>query len=76
MGLAAVTADEHEHEHEAPSSAEPGLPLENAERRALLEVLEQHRWNITGAAAALGMSRKTVYRKMKKHGIQPASVRG
>ena len=59
----------------AEGSGEDDLPLAHAERLALLEVLEQHRWNITGAAAALGMSRKTVYRKLKKHGIQLAAER-
>jgi len=47
--------------------------LASAERDALLQVLEQHRWNITSTAAHLRMSRNTLYRKMKKHGIaQPA----
>ncbi len=59
----------------AATASEDDLPLAHAERQALLEVLEQHRWNITGAAAALGMSRKTVYRKLKRHGVQLAAER-
>ncbi|QBF28666.1 sigma-54-dependent Fis family transcriptional regulator [Pseudomonas tructae] len=44
-------------------------PLEDAERNALLTVLEQHRWHMTHVAAQLGVSRNTLYRKLRKHGI-------
>lgn len=40
-----------------------------AERTALLRVLDEHQWNISAAAAGLSISRNTLYRKMKKHGI-------
>ncbi|PSS56889.1 sigma-54-dependent Fis family transcriptional regulator [Pseudomonas sp. BBP2017] len=45
------------------------LPLEDAERTALLSSLEQHRWHMTHVAAQLGVSRNTLYRKLRKHGI-------
>lgn len=45
--------------------------LAQAEREALLQELDQHHWNITNTAARLGFSRNTLYRKMRKHGIQP-----
>ncbi len=45
--------------------------LAHAEREALLRQLERHGWNITNTAAHLGFSRNTLYRKMRKHGIQP-----
>ncbi|MFQ6575025.1 sigma-54-dependent Fis family transcriptional regulator [Pseudomonas sp. UM16] len=45
------------------------LPLEDAERTALLRSLEQHRWHMTHVAAQLGVSRNTLYRKLRKHGI-------
>jgi len=44
-------------------------PLEAAERDTLLRELEQHRWNITKTAERLGVSRNTLYRKLKKYGI-------
>lgn len=45
--------------------------LGHAEREALLSELDRHDWNITNTAAHLGFSRNTLYRKMRKHGIQP-----
>ena len=52
----------------APMEA-PERPLEDAERKALLAVLEQQRWHMTHVAAELGVSRNTLYRKLRKHGI-------
>ena len=45
-------------------------PLENAERDALLQELENHRWNITNVAKKLNMSRNTLYRKMQRLDIK------
>ncbi|UVJ43474.1 sigma-54-dependent Fis family transcriptional regulator [Pseudomonas sp. LS1212] len=47
----------------------PENPLDDAERNALLTVLEQQRWHMTHVAAQLGVSRNTLYRKLRKHGI-------
>ena len=44
-------------------------PLDDAERQALLAVLEQKRWHMTQVAAQLGVSRNTLYRKLRKHGL-------
>lgn len=44
-------------------------PLEDAERLALLNALEQQRWHMTQTAQQLGVSRNTLYRKLRKHGI-------
>ncbi|CAG8869800.1 sigma-54-dependent Fis family transcriptional regulator [Pseudomonas fluorescens] len=44
-------------------------PLEDAERLALLNALEQTRWHMTHTAEQLGVSRNTLYRKLRKHGI-------
>ncbi|MEB0044486.1 MULTISPECIES: sigma-54-dependent Fis family transcriptional regulator [unclassified Pseudomonas] len=44
-------------------------PLEDAERLALLNALEQQRWHMTHTAEQLGVSRNTLYRKLRKHGI-------
>jgi DNA-binding NtrC family response regulator len=40
-------------------------------REQLLDVLEQCRWNKSEAARQLGVDRTTIWRKMKKLGIQP-----
>lgn len=44
-------------------------PLKDAERLALLTALEQTRWHMTHTAEQLGVSRNTLYRKLRKHGI-------
>lgn len=43
--------------------------LEEAERATLLAVLEERRWHMTQVAEHLGISRNTLYRKLRKHGI-------
>lgn len=53
--------------HAAPA------PLDDAERNALLAVLVEQHWHITRSAKQLGVSRNTLYRKLKKHAI---SLRG
>ncbi|WP_110969057.1 sigma-54-dependent Fis family transcriptional regulator [Pseudomonas huaxiensis] len=47
----------------------PRAPLDDAERQALLAALEQKRWHMTQVAAQLGVSRNTLYRKLRKHGL-------
>ncbi|MHC8405603.1 sigma-54-dependent Fis family transcriptional regulator [Pseudomonas sp. TMB3-21] len=44
-------------------------PLDDAERSTLLNTLEHTRWHMTHAAEQLGISRNTLYRKLRKHGI-------
>jgi transcriptional regulator of acetoin/glycerol metabolism len=52
-----------------PVEAQSDHPLDDAERLALLNVLEQTRWHMTHTAEQLGVSRNTLYRKLRKHGI-------
>lgn len=52
-----------------PAAAPAEAPLDEAERATLLSVLEQQRWHMTHAAQQLGVSRNTLYRKLRKHGI-------
>jgi two-component system nitrogen regulation response regulator NtrX len=44
---------------------------EAAEREFILKKLEEHAWNISRSAEALGMERSNLYRKMKALGITP-----
>jgi transcriptional regulator of acetoin/glycerol metabolism len=41
----------------------------SAERQALVHVIEQNHWNMTLVAAHFKISRNTLYRKIKRHGI-------
>lgn len=60
---------------ESPPAAESN-PLATAERERLLLELEQRHWNATATAAALGVSRNTLYRKLRKHGIAVGPTAG
>ncbi|WP_330114940.1 sigma-54-dependent Fis family transcriptional regulator [Pseudomonas sp. JS3066] len=56
----------------APSATVPepvASPLDDAERSALLNALDSQRWHMTRTAEQLGISRNTLYRKLRKHAI-------
>jgi transcriptional regulator of acetoin/glycerol metabolism len=40
------------------------------ERRHILKVLNEHDWNITRSAQALGIDRVTLYHKIKKYNLK------
>ncbi len=44
------------------------------EREFVLRKLEEHQWNMTRTAAALGLERSHLYRKMRSLGIAPAKA--
>ena len=44
--------------------------LEEPERQIILEVLEAHAWNRNATADALGVNRTTLYKKMKRLGLE------
>ncbi|MEJ2184211.1 MAG: helix-turn-helix domain-containing protein, partial [Nitrospirota bacterium] len=48
----------------------PGANLEEQERLQILRALETERWNKTRAARTLGMSRPTLYQRMKKYNLE------
>lgn len=56
------------------SEAYQGAALDDAERRVLLDTLEQQCWHMTQTASCLGLSRNTLYRKLRKHRISRGSV--
>jgi two-component system response regulator HydG len=54
-----------------PESARAGpQPMADDERRRLIAALEQSRWNQGKAALALGMSRTTLWRKLREYQIE------
>jgi len=50
--------------------------LSGAERDAMRRTLESCRWNVSAAAARLHISRRTMYRKMHRHGLARRSFNG
>jgi DNA-binding NtrC family response regulator len=44
--------------------------LAGPERQIILEVLENHSWNRNATADALGINRTTLYKKMKRLGLE------
>jgi DNA-binding NtrC family response regulator len=53
----------------AVATTPPALNLERMERDAIEQALKQFSYNISHAAAALGLSRAALYRRMEKHGL-------
>ena len=55
----------------APPSPSPGddLNLDRAERHMVESALKKHSYNISLAAAELGLTRASLYRRMDKHGL-------
>jgi two-component system, NtrC family, response regulator HydG len=43
--------------------------LDTQERASIVDALERHKNNISHAAEALGITRRSLYRRMKKHGL-------
>ena len=46
-----------------------GLTLEEVERERILQALKQYDNNMSQVAAALGVSRPTLYRRLEKYNI-------
>ncbi|PTD28076.1 sigma-54-dependent transcriptional regulator [Sphingomonas fennica] len=56
----------------SPAAAPPpaqDLNLERAERQMIERALKKHAYNISAAAAELGLTRGSLYRRMEKHGL-------
>ncbi len=61
---------------DAPPKAPRPLEAGDAERRQLIEVLRQTGGNQSEAARRLGVSRVTVWKRMKKYGLRARPLRG
>ncbi len=53
-----------------PSAAEAPPDADSGERQRIVETLQAHQWRRADAARALGMSRTTLWRKMRELGLQ------
>ena len=53
----------------APAEAETDMNLERSEKRIIARALHKHAYNISTAAAELGLTRGSLYRRMEKHGL-------
>ncbi len=56
-------------ESEPALDADGESVLSDAEREALRRMLESCQWNVSAAAARLHISRRTIYRKIHRHGL-------
>jgi transcriptional regulator of acetoin/glycerol metabolism len=69
-----ATTEAAEAQGEAAASGAPPAvklnPIQANERQVLLQMLEQHRWNVSNVAKALDVSRNTLYRKLHKLHIE------
>ena len=65
-------------EPEIPPGGAPSTPggsdmarrLDRVEKESIVKALEENRWHVSRTAAALGLSRRTLQRRLKKHGIK------
>jgi DNA-binding NtrC family response regulator len=60
----------------ARKAAPAGETLADVEKAHIAAVLERTGWNVTRAAATLGIDRVTVYNKMRKYGLQREGAPG
>jgi transcriptional regulator of acetoin/glycerol metabolism len=72
MPVPSAAQDADAQLHAAPDAALPLKlnPIQANERKVLLQLLEQHRWNVSNVAKALDVSRNTLYRKLHKLHIE------
>jgi transcriptional regulator of acetoin/glycerol metabolism len=73
-GACAATAAQDPQAEDSHAHAAPAPVLNailQAEREALLALLEKHHWNVSQVAIALSVTRNTLYRKMRRVHIKP-----
>lgn len=57
------------------AAAPPANRDDSPERAGLLAILQRHRWMVSAVARELGVSRPTIYRRMRRHGLTPPNHR-
>lgn len=55
----------------SPDSISADLPLDEVEKATILKTLEQAKGNKSEAARRLGITRRTLHKKLKKYGVMP-----
>ncbi|WP_246804946.1 helix-turn-helix domain-containing protein [Desulfosarcina cetonica] len=55
-------------------AAAHGPALRDMEKHHILDILDQHGWNITQAANALGINRVTLHKKIRRYQLEPGGV--
>lgn len=63
-------AQTEEHSNTAAKVSLTGLTLDEMERQTILQAMETHKGNLSHVAAALGISRAALYRRLEKHDIE------
>ena len=54
----------------APNAPPRSMPAHEQERLRLVELLERHEWNVSLVARKLGVTRRTVYMRIERYGIE------
>jgi transcriptional regulator with PAS, ATPase and Fis domain len=67
--LAGGAAENGLEQAQQRADGDSGSVLSEAERNALRQTLEMCHWNVSAAAARLNISRRTIYRKIHRHGL-------
>jgi transcriptional regulator with PAS, ATPase and Fis domain len=57
-----------------PAQDIDGMTLEQAEAWLVARAVERHEGNLQRAADALGITRQSLYRRLEKHDLRPASA--
>ena len=60
----------------SPVAYRPGMTLEDVEREVIRTVLESVGWKRRAAAEVLGIGERTLYRKVKRYGLEEEGVDG
>ncbi len=74
LGQPDFTAAEQRERAGAARLGVDGMTLEQVERHMIEQAMAQHRGNISRVAAALGLSRTALYRRLERHGIGTAEA--
>jgi DNA-binding NtrC family response regulator len=68
-----LSAEPHREPPEPATSSALTFNLDDVEKQTILRCLEDSGYNIAKSAEALGITRPTLYAKMRKYGLQLTS---